>query len=383
MANTLTSLIPTIYEALDVIARERIGFLRGVFRDTSAGRAALNQTIMVPVVPSTTAEADNTPGVTAPDTGDQTIGNVNFTISRSKHIPVRWNGEETRGLNNAGTYQTVTRDRFVQAFRRLSNLIESDLVTEAKTNSSRAYGTAGTTPFGTTDDMSDFAGIWRILDDNGCPTDDLHLVLSNAAMQNIRGKQATLFRANEAGDTELLRNGMVMRVQGFNIHQSGQISAHTKGTGASYQSNNASGYSIGDTGIAVDTGSGTVVAGDVVTFTGDTNKYIVGTALSAGNLSLSRPGLRAALADNVGMAVGNNYTPNIAFHRNALGLVTRQPAMPDGGDSADQVQSITDPLTGITYEVALYRQFLQNVIHVRLAWGYKAIKQEFIATLLG
>lgn len=383
MANTLTSLIPTVYEALDIIARERIGFIPGVYRDVSAERAALNQTIMVPVVPATTAEADNTPAVTAPDTGDQTIGNISFTINRSKHIPVRWNGEETRGLNNAGHYQTTNRDRFVQAFRRLSNLIEADLVSEAYKNASRAYGTAGTAPFGTADDMTDFAGIWRILDDNGAPKDDLHLVLNNAAMQNVRGKQVTLFRANEAGETELLRNGMVMRVQGFNIHQSGQLTTVTKGSGASYLVNNGAGYAVGDTTIAVDTGSGTVLAGDIVTFAGDTNKYVVATALAAGSLVLAKPGLRATLADNVAMTVGNNFTPNIAFHRNALGLVTRQPAMPEGGDAASEVASITDPLTGITYELALYRQFLQNVIHVRLAWGYKAIKQEFVVNLLG
>ena len=34
---------------------------------------------------------------------------------------------------------------------------------------------------------------------------------------------------------------------------------------------------VGDTTIGIDTGSGTVLAGDVVTFAGDTNKYIVAT----------------------------------------------------------------------------------------------------------
>lgn len=385
MANTLTSLIPTIYQALDMIARERIGFIPAVFRDAAAERAALNQTIMVPVVPATTAEADNTPGVTAPDTGDQSIGNISFTISKSKHIPVRWNGEETRGLNNAGTYQTINRDRFVQAFRRLSNLIEVDLWTEAYKNASRAFGTAGTTPFATAEDFSDFAGLMRILDDNGAPSSDLKLVLGNASMQNIRGKQSSLFKANEAGNDELLRDGKVMRVQGFDIHQSGQISTHTKGTGSGYLHDEAT-SAIGTTALHVDTGTGTVLAGDVVTFTGDSNKYIIGTGTGGDgdqDIALTKPGLRATLANDVAMTIGNNYTPNIAFHRNALGLVTRMPALPEGGDSADDVTTVTDPLTGIVYEVALYRQFLQNVIHVRLAWGYKAIKQEYIATLLG
>lgn len=98
MANTLTSLIPTIYEALDVVSREMVGFIPAVSRNSSAERAAKDQTILVPVTPAPAA-ADNTPAVTAPNTGDQTIGNVSMTISKSRHVPIRWNGEEQRGCS--------------------------------------------------------------------------------------------------------------------------------------------------------------------------------------------------------------------------------------------------------------------------------------------
>jgi hypothetical protein len=42
-----------------------------------------------------------------------------------------------------------------------------------------------------------------------------------------------------------------------------------------------------------------------------------------------------------------------------------------------------DPVSGIVYDIAMYRQYLQLVYHVRLAWGYQAIKSNHIATLLG
>ncbi len=229
MANTLTDLVPTIYEALDEVSRERVGFVSAVSRDSSAERAALNESIKVPIVPATTAEAANTPAVTAPDTGDQTVGNVEILISKSYHIPVRWNGEETKGLKNAGTYSSINKDRFKQAFRRLGNLVEIDLASTYK-YASRAVGTAGTTPFATAAVLTDFAGALKILEDNGAPSTELKLVISNAAMFNLRGKHTELFKVNEAGTDELLRDGKVARLMGFDLHQSGFVATHTSGT---------------------------------------------------------------------------------------------------------------------------------------------------------
>jgi hypothetical protein len=381
MANTLTSLIPDLYEALDVVSREMTGFIGAVSRNSSVERAAVNQTVRVPVAPSATT-ANTTPGVTAPDTGDQSIDNVDITISKSKHVPVRWNGEETKGLVNAGTFSTIQADRFYQGMRALVNEIESDIWLEAYKRSSRAYGTAGTAPFGTAADMSDFAGVRRILEENGAPLTDLQLALGHAAMANLRGKQSGLFKVNEAGTADMLRNGMTDRLMGMALRHSHAIGVHTKGTGASYLLNDAS-SEVGDTTITVDTGSGTILAGDIVTFAGTTDKYVVNSALASTTFGIGKPGLRAAETDNDAVTVGNSYTPNLAFARSAIVLATRAPAKPEGGDMADDAIMITDPVTGLSFEVAVYRQFMQVVYHVRLAWGTRAIKPEHIATLVG
>lgn len=389
MANTLTNLVPVIYESLDVVSRELVGFIPAVQRNSSGERAALNQTITVPIAPATTL-ADTTPAVTAPNTGDQTIGNVSMTISRSKHAPIRWNGEEQRGQLNAGTYMGTLKNQFAQAFRALANQIEIDLFTTAYQNASRAYGTAGTTPFGTAGDLSDASFTRKILDDNGVPQSDLHLVLGNAAVANLRGKQTILLKANEAASTALLREGNIsaLPLDGFNLHNSAAVQAVTKGTGASYTTNTA-GYAVGATQITLITGSGTILAGDTITFAGDSNKYVVAGALSGGVVTLAAPGLLQAIpASATAVTVGNTATPSVAFQRQAIQLITRAPASPVGPDGksmdmADDVIQITDPVSGITFEVAVYRQFMQLVYHVRLAWGYQAIKQNHIALLLG
>src|SRR5580700_9080468 len=153
MANTfpggsLTSLIPTIYEALDVVSRELIGFIPAVAKDVSGERAALNQQILVPITQAQAAQ-NITPSVVPPDTGDQTIGNVAMTIQNSMMVPIRWNGEQQKGMKSNGTYERVLREQFAQGFRTLANLVETSCWQAAYQGASRATGTAGTAPFAT------------------------------------------------------------------------------------------------------------------------------------------------------------------------------------------------------------------------------------------
>ncbi|MGO3542689.1 MAG: P22 coat - protein 5 family protein [Pseudomonas helleri] len=382
MANTLNNLVPDLYEALDVISRELTGFIPAVSRDSSVARAAIGQNVLVPIT-SEAAAADNVPGVTAPDTGDAVIDNVAVAITKSKHVPVRWNGEETKGLKNAGTFSTIQADRFYQAMRTLVNEIEKDLWLEAYRKASRGYGTAGTTPFGTAADLSDFAGVLGILEQNGAPTNDLQLVLGHAAIGNMRGKQSGLFKVNEAGSSDMLRNGMTDRIMNMAIRHSHQVSRHVKGTGAAYVTSGST--AVGASSVALATGTGTVLAGDIATFAADDgNKYVVGSGVAApGTIRLNKPGAQITIPTGNALTLGNSYTANVAFARSAIVLATRAPAMPDGGDSADDVITITDPLTNLSFEIAVYRQFLQTAYHVRLAWGCKAIKDEHISLLLG
>ncbi|KGA31124.1 P22 phage major capsid protein family protein [Pectobacterium odoriferum] len=378
MSNTLTGLIPTIYTALDIVSREQVGFIPAVARNAKADAAAKNQTVTAPVAPVATT-VDITPGATAPNDGEQSIGTVNVTITKSKMAPVKWNGEEQLALGPAGTYNTVLADQFKQAFRALSNEVDADLGALYYA-SSRAVGTAGTTPFGVAADLSDAANARRVLEDNGSPTTDLQMVLGSAAIANMRGKQSVLFKVNESGTEQLLREGTLGRLEGFNIHNSAGVAKHTTSGATGYL---VSGAKVeGDRIIAIDTGTGTIKAGDVATFAGDTNKYLV-VAATASSMTLAAPGLLQDVADNAAITVGATYTANMAFDKNAFLLASRTPAMPEGGDTADDVMNVTDPVSGITFQIALYRQYRQVRYEVGLAWGVAPIKQEHAVILLG
>lgn len=382
MANSISAVLPSIFAGLNKVSRELIGLIPAVQRDATMERAAVGQTVTVPVVPAATG-GNITPASVAPDDGDVIVGSKTIAISKSKYSPVRWNGEEQRALGPTGQFNRVLADQFAEAFRWLGNQVEVDIATAAKNAASRAYGTAGTTPFGTAGDLSDFAGVNKILDENGAPQFGRRLVVNSASRFNLEGKQSVLFKANEANTDEFLRRRVLTEVLGFGIGFSAGLTTHTKGTGSGYLVNNAAGEPVGDTALTTDTGTGTVLPGDIVTLAGDSNKYVSGAALASNTLYLNAPGLLAATADNTAITVGNNYTPNVAFTPDALVLAARAPAAPEGGDSAVDVQMVTDPVSGITFEIRLYREYRRIRYEVGLAWGVGVVKSNHIALLLG
>lgn len=382
-ALTLTSLIPTIYNAMDTVSREQAGFIRAVGRDSGAERAALNETVMSPVVGPMAAEPLNV-GAYAADTPAQTINNVSMTISKARSVPFGITGEENRGLNNAGTLGTINSSRIAQAIRTLTNEVEADLAA-LHVAASRAYGTYNGTPFGTAADLTDFAACKRILEENGAPASDLHMVLDSASVMRLRGKQSTLFKVNEAGSDELLRTGAMGRVMDFDMHYSPAVKqAVTVGTATATV--DATGYAVGSTSFTLSAAAVALVAGDIITFAGDTNQYVVKTGVSGtgGTLEIQEPGIKVAMsAATKAITVVAATTRNMFFYRGAIQLATRAPAMPDGGDSADDVMIITDPVSGIAYEFCLYRQKRQIRYECNLAWGAAVVQPRHVGLLIG
>lgn len=383
-ANTLTNLITTMYNALDVVSRELVGFIPAVTSDMTMARAAVGQTVRSPVTPAATA-TDITPAVTPPNDGDHNIGSVAMTITKARRVPVRWNGEEKLGLdNNGASYNVILRDQFAQAMRTLVNEVEAD-VASLHVKASRAYGTAGTTPFAS--DLSDTAQVRKILADNGAPMGDLQMVFDTSAGAKMR-TLTQLTKANEANDATLLRRGVLLDVHGFALRESAQVKTHTKGTGASATTDNA-GYAVGATVITLaSAGTGTIVAGDAITFAGDTNKYIVASGdadvSNGGTITLAAPGLRQAIAASAtAITVVNNSARNMGFARSAIVLATRAPALPEQGDSAVDRMIVQDPVSGLAFEISLYLQYRQIQYEVALAWGYEMVKPAHATVLLG
>lgn len=383
-ANTLTRLIPELYAGLDVVSRELVGMIPSVYRNASAERAAVGQSIVYPITEEATLQ-DTVPAMTVPEPTDKSPGNDAITITKSKNTSFGWTGEEQRGLNNGPGALTLQADYFAQGVRALTNAIEVDLAVEGMLNASRAYGTAGTTPFATNHGES--AQVRKILDDNGAPASDRSLVIDTAGGANLR-TLSNLTKVNEAGSAMTLRDGELLNLNGLSIKESAGIQQFVAGSAAS-STTNATGYAVGARVITLaSAGTGAYKAGDVITFAGDTNKYLVvagDTDVSGGGtITLAKPGLRRAIpAAATAITVVASHTANLAFTRNAIHLVARAPALPDGGDSAIDRATLVDPRSGLVFEVSLYAVYRKIRAEIAMAWGTKATKQEHIAMLLG
>lgn len=383
MPNTLTNLIPSAYKALDVVSRELVGMIPAVTMDADVARYALNQTVFSHVAPASAA-TNITPGVIPPDDGDQTIGNKTISITKARRVPFRWNGEESRGINSGPGVLSIQDNQIAQAIRTLTNEIEADLCA-LHSRFSRAFGTAGTTPFNTAGDYTDASEVLRILKDNGSPMSDNQLILNTAAGARMIGKQA---QAYMQGNESMLRQGVLLDHAGMAIRESGQVVNFTKGTAAS-ATTNAAGYAVGATVITLAAaGTGTILAGDVITFAGDANQYVVTSGdadvSNAGTITLAAPGLRIAIpASTRAITVLNNSSRSMAFNRSAIVLSTRLPALPADGDMSTASDIIVDPRSGMAFEIRQYKQYRQVQWEVCAAWGMEVIKNEHTALLLG
>jgi hypothetical protein len=391
MGNTLTSLAADIYKAADIIGREPTGFISSVVMNSDAAKKiALNDTVRSHFTRAPTVNTSYTPSMTIPEGDDQTVDNKTMSITQVARVSIPWTGEDIKHVNNGSGFSTIYGDQIAQAMRSITNTIEAYLALQLSKNYSRAYGSPGTTPFAS--NFNEMANLRKILVDNGCPMDgQVCAVINTTASTNLRNL-AQLQKVNESGTTDTLRRGELLNLQGISLKESAGIVSHTKGTNdGNYLINLVAGYAIGDgcfgktnDHLVVDTGAGTILAGDYLVFGTDTNKHGVTTALSAGNVTIGETGLQVAAANNLSfVGPSANFTPNMVFHRNAAELVVRAPAQPPGGDAATDRMTVQDPYSGMVYELAVYKGYGKMMLDITTFYDAKVWKPAFVACLLG
>ena len=343
----------------------------------------MNDTVRSHFTRAQTVNETLSPSMTIPEGTDQTVDNKTLTLDKFASIQIPYTGEDIKHLNNGSGFETVYGDQIMQAMRAITNKIEYNLWANMRANASRAFGTAGTTPFGS--NFNEVAEMRQILVDNGMPVNDrlTTMAINSSAGTKLRNL-AQLQKANESGGTDLLRQGTLLDLQGIMLKESAAPVSLAAGTGASYTTTTA-GFAVGTTSIPLITGSGTILAGDTITFAGDANKYVVTTGIAApGTVVIAAPGLRKAVAASaVAVTVGAAATSNLVFHRASTELVVRPVALPQGGDAASDVMTVQDPFSGMVYDISVYKGYKKTMIEVSTLYGFKVWKPDFVGQLLG
>jgi hypothetical protein len=115
------------------------------------------------------------------------------------------------------------------------------------------------------------------------------------------------------------------------------------------------------------------------------NSYMVVTGFAGdgdGDITIAAPGLIKAIANNDPVTVLSAQDANAAFSRNSIVLATRLPAVPlSGNDLALMREVITDPRSGLSFELAVYPGYRMVHYEIGVLWGAKVIKPEHICLL--
>jgi hypothetical protein len=380
MSNTLTNLIQDAYVALDVVSRELVGFIPAVTRDASVDRAAVGQNVRSFKTAANTAGKDIAAAMAFPAAAYQTVGNDAITITKARAFPFSWTGEEQYAVNSGPGTLSVAQDQIAQAYRAAVNEIENDIADAAALGASGGITPNATTLFSAT--LKDATFAKKFLDDRGAPMSDRHMVLNTTAGASMRGL-TQLNSVNSAGNETLLRQGVLGDIMGFAVRESAQVGLTAAATGASYLVDNVAGYAVGATTVHVDTGTGSIPTGSLITIGGNTYTVVTGFAGDGdGDVVIAAPGLIKAIANNDPVTVLSAQDANAAFSRNAIVLATRLPAVPIGGDDlAIMREVVTDPRSGLSFELAVYPGYRMLHYEVGILWGPKVLKPEHICLL--
>lgn len=374
--NTFTALTPTLFSAAQEVSAEPFGVISAINATFDDKGVAVGDVVKITVAP-TAAATDFVAGASAQAGDDKTATTVPVTITASKKVSWNLTGEQLRSLENGGTDVEWVRQLVAQGMRTLRNGAEAAACVAIKNGASRAFGTAGTNPFAA--DINAIADVRKILMDNGAPLADLQLCIDSTAGTAAR-KLGIIQQAYQAGSDAERRSGDLLRQFGFAIRESAGIVQHVKGSGAAYVTSGATAVGVRD--VALVTGTGTVLPGDIASFTADAaNKYVVNTGVAApGTISLGRPGARVLIPTANTLSLANNYTPNLAFERNAVVGIMRPPVFPE--NATIQKTLISDSM-GMTYLLLQIQQYGMTTWELHLAYGFAVAQSEHVAILMG
>ncbi|MGE8279037.1 MAG: P22 phage major capsid protein family protein [Stenotrophomonas sp.] len=209
--------------------------------------------VAIPPVPVTYSGSSFANGAASAPSINETY--VNLTVDQQLHVPLTFTAKEKK------LELSEFRKRFLQpAMSSLSSQINKIMLAEMKNKTPNVVGTWGTVPA--------TRSVWRAasssLDRYIAPEDERYAHFSVDANDALAEANAALFHTKSELEAEFSDNA-VGKFAGLEFFKQLSLPVHTNGAGAGYLINGAS---QGGSTLAVDTGTGAISKGSIITITG-------------------------------------------------------------------------------------------------------------------
>lgn len=385
--NNLQALVPTIFAQGLKALRSNCVMPSLVNSDFGTETKEKGDTIQVPV-PSMVPVQDVVPGAVAPDPQGATPGKVSIPLSNWKEAPFYLTEKEL-----AQVVDGVVPMQLSSAVESLATAVNASILTCYK-GVYGYVGTAGATPFST--DLSASTQARKVLGLQKAPTQNRRIVLSPDAEANALGlPQFT--NAMAAADDGVIREGIIGRKLGFDWAMDQQVPMHAAGSltgtvtvsGAqAIGSGSTDGGATGVVTLATAAASAVnLVQGDILTFAGDSQTYVVLAPVAAGASSTAvvniAPALRVSKNGGEAAAAKAAHVVNLAFHRDAFAFASRQLSNQSLTEKKDESFQIADPTSGLTMRLSYREEFHRTRLAFDILWGVGLVRPELAVRMAG
>lgn len=386
MANTYTAVIDKLLAQGLLALREQAIMPRLVNRRYEAMAGMKGSSIDVPI-PSAVAATAVVPGTVPPANADSAPTSVGITLDQWFEAPFYLTDKELMEVD-AG----ILPMQASEAIKSLANNVDQFILSLFKGDRNPAErgifniaGTAGTTPFAS--DTTVFKTARKLLNKEKTPFQDRFVVLDPDAEANAL-ELARFFESDKRGDQGGVIDGNIGKKYGADWWLDQNVRTHTSTplSGGAATVNGAHAVGVSTVSIAKATATSPLVRGDILTFAGDTNTYVVlaDVTLAVGNTNVSiYPGLRVAKAGGEAVSLTASHVVNILAHRDAIAFANRPLISVNDPALGGVVQSAVDPVSGIALRLEVTRQHKQIRYSYDVLYGGELVRPEYAVRIMG
>lgn len=380
--NDLQAIMALILARALMVLRPVTAFPRLVNTDYSAEAQQQGDVINIPI-PTAVGVRDVSPSNIPPN---PTLTNTNKVQVELKH----WRQSDPIYLTDKEMAEIQANRHFLpmqmgEAVKALTRDVNQKIVANYK----KVYNFVGDPTqiaFGATRKTQDATDARKKLNENFAPKDQRYGVIDH----DVEAQMLTLPEfadADKVGDPSIKMEGEIGRKFGINWVSDDDVPTHITGaaTGTAIAVDSAGGYAAGISTIHIDGLTSDPVEGDIFTFAGHNQQYVVlSTSGTGAELDVVvSPALAEPVADDEVLTFVPDHKVNLVFHRDAFVFASRSLMNSQiANQTGVNLMTMEDPTTGLVLRLEIKRQHKQEAWELDILYGTELVRPELATRLI-